>query len=274
MASKLPTSVWLLINSFNELEPGVLLTEARLNSILGEVEKAFDGVLGFVALGNAEDAVDLELRTEPRRLQVSVKSENDLIFTQMYMFTADGCRAALVDAKTAAADHARRVKCGCDVRVWTASGMPKCMGCIMNEAVEHSKNEELIPGLPATHTRLHVIMAAVMTAYETNPEPMAFGRGQEGAEGDVDHGYVRIGVKDVGGVWRLQLTVYMHASHVVLLRELYPWTPEGMMSAIIDARGIKNRVPVNCPTCPGVYMPRARGMPRCLRCMLNPFLQP
>ncbi len=139
-----------------------------------------------------------------------------------------------------------------------------------------SKNEELIPGLPATHTRLRVIMAAVMTAYETNPEPMAFGSDRGPQEGvSVDKGYVRIGVKDVGGVWRLQLTVYMHASHVVLLREFYPWTPEGMMSAIIDARGVKDKVPVNCPSCPAdVYMPRAHGMPKCLRCMLNPFLQP
>ncbi len=140
-----------------------------------------------------------------------------MIFTQMYMFTADGCREALVDAKTAAADHARRVKCGCDVRVWTASGMPKCVMCIMNEAVEHSKNEELIPGLPATHTRLHVIMAAVMTAYEADAEPMAFGADRGLQEGvSVDEGYVRNGVKDVGGVWRRQLTGYMHAWHVVL----------------------------------------------------------
>ena len=254
MAASMPTAVVALIGSFDELPPGVQASTQRLNAILQAVSDAHSmpGGLGTFVVGGSmhcgseHNVVFQRIEGPSTPLRLIVQKAGVDIFVRLYEWSTGGVLSAIVDAKTAVADDRRRVQC-CR-RFTTALGMPKCATCMLEAAVLHTVEGELIQGVRATDYRLNILLAALLDC------------GEDGMRvGDVHFACAVAGNK-------VSLTVE-------LPYQAYPWSPSGLRTAIGDLR---LRVyyaaddGVDCPECDGnmaTYW--AACMPKCPECFMG-----
>ncbi len=250
----MPTAVVALIESFDELSPGVQVSTQRLNAILQAVSDAHSMpggqgayvVGGSMHCGSEHNVVFQRVESPKTPLRLIVQKAGVDIFVRLYEWSTDGVLSAIVDAKAAVANDRRRVQC-CR-RFMTALGMPKCATCMLEAAVEHSKTEELIPGVRATDYRLNILLSALLNCDEDG----------------LRVGGVHFACANDGN--KMLLTVE-------LPYEVYEWCPRGLMQAIGDQRLRVYYVAderVECPECDG-SMPTywAACMPKCPDCFLE-----
>ena len=131
------------VASFLQLVPGVRATPARLAVILQHIRKEGEVFMGRHSEAMPGYTVHIMFNKaevgSPDVLALEVTSPNDdesFLLETNYPFTPDGLMSALVDAKTAIAEEKQRVPCpGCPDAERTARGMPKCVKCMLTEAV-------------------------------------------------------------------------------------------------------------------------------------------
>ncbi len=131
MAASMPTAVISLIESFDEISPGVPASTQRLNAILQAVAATHSqpGGQGTFVVGGSQHCgsehvvVFKRVDCAETPLHLTVQKEGWVIFTHFYKWSTDGVLCAIADAKTAVADDRRRVRC-CR-RFMTALGMPR-----------------------------------------------------------------------------------------------------------------------------------------------------
>jgi ribosomal protein L37AE/L43A len=306
----MPASVRLHIESYSELLPGVKGTPERLTAMLKHIDasdstgiledaKLFQGCrfAKKYSLPNTSEKCSF---TNPftKRLELTMYWANHLAgrwvetMERNYPWTPDGMLAAICDGKTAAADARLVVDCpDCaarDVHAKTASGLPKCMGCVMQALLERPPVTpllELIPGTKASPKVLYTIMGQIKHA-DTAMLYVGGGSASNHKNGASLMKYAE-SPEEYGGYgtrMRIRLRVYAPFDHVksltvepdiIVFEGLYAWTPDGLLEAIFDAQTTLTEESLRspCPECalkvPHLGVRTASGMPKCMECMLR-----
>jgi hypothetical protein len=305
----MPVSVSSHIESYSELLPGVKGTPDRLNAMMEHIDTTGStGIMrdaednhGFCFVASYDESTsDIGIRYT-KRLDLIIFCANrpkecwDETMERNYPWTPDGMLAAICDGKTAVADARLVVDCpdcaASNVYVKTASGLPKCMNCVMQALLERPPVTpllELIPGTKASPKVLYTIMGQIKHAdtamlyvgggsASNHKNGASLSRKFEAAT------YGTHGTQRTLRMTNLRLRLYAPFDLVksltvepdIIFESLYAWTPDGLLEAIFDAQTTltKESLRSPCPDCalkvPHLGVRTASGMPKCMECMMR-----